>query len=103
MNIVKWLAPSRSAVNGEALIMVEPNEVADIEKMLMLVDGNSVGHFGLKVELVGIEKEPSIKPAMWQRKPIGPGYYSVEPQFGFPCASEMMAMERYYTVFVHRD
>ena len=61
MKIAKWLSPRNSNVNGVALIRVEPDEIADIEQMLILVDGDNVGHFGVTVTLVSEDVEPKIK------------------------------------------
>jgi len=103
MNIIKWLAPSLSAVTGKALIEVESGEVADIERMLVLIDGDSVGHFGLRAELVSTKEPPEIIPARYGGKPIGAGYYDVRPQFGYGTASYMKKYSRYYKVLVNRD
>ena len=104
MKIVKWLSPSNSVINGQALIRVEPNEDADIEKMLILVDGDSVGHFGVRVVLIKTGEEmPKIKSAIYRGKEIGARYLEAEKQFGFDNASEMKKQVRYYDVFVDRD
>ncbi len=82
MKLIKYLSSSTSRINGNALIRVDANEIADIEKMLILVDGDNVGNYGVKVELIKIgEKE----------------------QFGFPNASKIKQQTRYYKCFVRRD
>ena len=103
MRIIKWLAPNNSNVNGAALIRVEPDEIADIEQMLILVDGDSVGHFGVSVSLVSEDTEPEIEPQYYRGKPIGRGYYEAKGQFGFHNASSLKKKVRYYKCFVHRD
>lgn len=104
MKIVKWLSPSMSAMSGDALIKVEPNEDADIEKMLVLVDGDSVGHFGVSASLVKTGEEmPKIKPKMYNGKRIGSEYFTSERQFGYANASAIKKEVRYYEVFVNRD
>lgn len=103
MRIVEWLAPSLSAVNGIALVEVDAGEIADIEQMLILVDGDSVGHFGLEAKLVSQLEPPKIKPAMYGGKAIGMGHKDVDTQFGFSSASQLRKEKRYYKVFVHRD
>ena len=81
MKIEKWLGDPMNAVNGIALVVVEENEIADIEEMVILVDGDSVGNFGYSVHLEKVENE------------IG----------GVPNASTVKKSRRYYKVFVHRD
>lgn len=103
MKIVKWLSPRNSNVNGHTLIEVEPGETAEIEEMLKLVDGDSVGHFGVKATLIATEKMPDIKPAKYRGKPMGVGYFTAEGQFGFGRASVLKKQIRYYDVFVYRD
>ena len=68
MKIVKWLS-SQSTRSGRALIRVEPGEDADIERMLILIDGDSAGHFGIKAELVKTgEEEPTCTPTRVEGK-----------------------------------
>lgn len=102
MEIVRWLSDSMSAISGNALIRVEPRETADIEKMLALVDGNSVGHFGLSASLVSLAEFPKIKP-MKSRGKVMQGHFELVEQFGFPRASAMKNEARYYKVHVSRD
>ena len=103
MKITKWLSPSGSNKSATALIRVGPNEIADIEEMLKLVDGHK-GHFGIQVELVKTgADEPKYSPRKHNGWPIGPDYLDVEIQFGFPSSQEMKALVRYYKVFVARD
>ena len=100
MKIVKWLSPSNSSINGHALVRVESNEVADIEEMLKLVDGDSIGQFGFHVKIVKTGEE---MPKIRRNKLIGEGYYEAEEQFGFVNASNIRKEVRYYNVFVNRD
>jgi hypothetical protein len=79
MKVVKWLADSMSARIGYALVEVAENEVADVHEMLKLIDGDSVGHFGISVKLVGSDKQPEYK----QRK-NGPWTHG---QFGYGSAT----------------
>lgn len=95
MKIAFWLNNPMSAVNGIAVIEVEPGEIADIEKMLVLVDGDSVGHFGVSANLVSINNHPEIIKTKYGK--------DVREQFGYPNASTMQKSKRYYKVFVHRD
>lgn len=104
MKLVKWLSPALSAINGNALIRVEPDEDADIEKMLILIDGDSVGHFGLRAILVKTGDEmPKLEPKKYRGKSIGPGDLEPKKQFGYFNASSMKKQVRYYDVFVNRD
>lgn len=104
MKIVKWLSPTHSNRSGNALVRVEANEAADIEQMLALVDGDSVGHFGMKAELVKTgDEEPEYALTRVQGKIIGDEYISPKMQFGFDNASRMKTLVRYYNVDVSRD
>jgi len=103
MKVVKWLAP-HSNKSGRALVRVEPGEDADIERMLVLIDGDSAGHFGVKAELVKTgEEEPTYAPTRVQGKIIGPDYLEPKIQFGFDNASNLKKLVRYYNVFVAKD
>lgn len=104
MKIVKWLSPSMSCINGHALIRVEADEIADADKMLILVDGDSVGHFGYTIKLISVGEEmPKIKSAKYRGKLIGIGYYEADEDFGFPNSSKIKSSVRYYDCFVRRD
>lgn len=82
MKILKWEGNRHSAVNGIAHIEVEPGEIADIEEMLKMVDGDGTAHFGLSVKL--IHEEDDIKGA-------------------YNCASLLKQHKRVYRCFVDRD
>ena len=102
MKIERWLGNSSSSVNGIALLRVDPNEVADIEEMLKVVDGDCVGHFGISATLVATDKCPDVVPQKYNGKVLR-GYYEPKLQFGYVNASAMKKKVRYYKVFVHRD
>ena len=55
MKIKAWLNDPFSGILALAVIEVEPNEVPDPEQMIIMLDGDSVGHFGMKIELIGHE------------------------------------------------
>ncbi len=95
MKIVKWLSNPMSAIIGNALVEVEENEIADIEKMLKLIDGDSVGHFGISAKLVGSGKPPEYK--------NGKSGLWTYGQFGYDNASNLKVLKRYYEVRVSRD
>ena len=96
MRIEKWLNNSMSAVNGIAIVRVEADEIADIEEMLKVVDGDSVGHFGVKAYIVSTQDPPEIYVTKQKvKKP--------RMQFGYSNASSMRKKTRYYYVFVNRD
>ena len=82
MKIVKWKGNPLSAVNGIAYIQVNPDEVADIEEMVKLTDGDSVGNFGFSVKLHSSE---------------------APDKGGFPRTSVLKSYTRIYECFVHRD
>jgi hypothetical protein len=103
MKIVKWLSP-QSNRSGRALIRVEPGEDADIERMLILIDGDSAGHFGINAELVKTgEEEPTCTPTRVEGKIIGPDYLEPKMQFGFDNGSNLKNQVRYYNVFIAKD
>jgi len=95
MKIYQWLNNSYSAINGIAIVEVEPNETPPCEDFLKIVDGDNVGHFGYSICLLSLDKPPKIK--------IVKGIRDVESDFGFPNASTIIKHKRYYKVFVHRD
>ncbi len=96
MEIVKWLVDKSSAVVAEAVVKVDPGELADVEKMVDLLDGLGPGNFGWSVFILGVDKEPS-----YSEPPGGKVYPS--QQFGFPAAGEVKDKTRYYRVRVNRD
>jgi hypothetical protein len=96
MKTTNWLSDPLSAVNGIAIVEVEPDEVADIDKMLALVDGDDVGHFGYSAEIMSIDEPPEIYMTKHHGK-------EAKQQFGFPNYSELLKHKRYYKFFVHRD
>ena len=98
MKIHKWLNNPMSAINGIAIVRVEPDEVADIEQMLVVVDGDHVGHFGVNATLIGTGE--------WDEKWLSKrkdGSEYIMGQFGFANASSMRKQTRFYKVFVDRD
>lgn len=94
MKIIRWLSDCMSAIRGEAIVEVDENEIADIENMLILIDGDSVGHFGIDISLIGTDKCPELKRGKY-------GY--IGGQFGYVNASEMKKRKRFYRIYVHRD
>jgi len=97
MEIIKWLSDPMSAYRGEAIVKLEPGETVTMEDLLALIDGDSVGHFGLFIELVSTEGTPEVY------KDKRTGALKVRTQFGFPCASELRKLPRFYRVTVLRD
>jgi hypothetical protein len=95
MKIIKWLHEPMSARVGLALVEVGEGESSDVEEMLKLIDGDSVGHFGVDVKLVGTDNPPEYKKGR-------NGLYT-HGQFGYSCSSDMKKKKRYYEVHVHRD
>lgn len=100
MKIIEWITSPFSDRIGLAIIAVEPDEVADIEKMLVLIDGDSVGHYGLSAKLVGTEngvfdihKYAKLRKA--NKFAMG--------QFGYDRYSSQIKQCRYYEVHVSRD
>ena len=94
MKIHEWLNDPMSAINGIAVVEVEPGEIADAEKMLVLVD-QAPGFFGYSINLLTTDDPP-------KRKMVR-GLKDAEGQFGFVHMPGLMQRRRYYKVFVHRD
>ena len=94
MKIHEWLNDSMSAINGIAVIELEPGETADAEQMLALVD-SAPGFFGYSIDLVSTGEAPKVH----YRK----GWKDVDSQFGFPHMPTLQQRRRYYKVFVNRD
>lgn len=96
MKVEKWLSNSMSAIIGYAIVRLEPGEVADVEQMLSLIDGDSVGHFGVMARLQSVDEPPKCT-----RKSNRPWY--IHGTFGFDNASSLRQRVRFYEVMVNRD
>jgi hypothetical protein len=92
VKVLRYDGPSNSAVGVTAIIEVLPGEAADIEQMLILLDGDTVGHFGLTAKLLTVGHEPDPKSKSWN-----------EGDFGFDNASTIKTKTRYYKAHVSRD
>ena len=105
MKIYGWIGRANSDRNGIALVEVEAYEIADVEAMLHLVDGDSTGHFGVSASLVATEKFPKDELDKWLKAEQNPrrARSKLSAQFGFVNASALRTQVRYYKVFVHRD
>jgi hypothetical protein len=105
MKLHAWIGDPLSNRNGIALIEVAPGEVADIETMLAIVDGDSVGHFGVNASLIADERTTPEELTTWLKKQRNPKLQGsrLSAQFGFSNASALRAKQRYYKVFVNRD
>lgn len=98
MKIYKWLAEPLSSSIGYCIVEVAPDESSDVENMLILIDGDSVGHFGIYVKLIGTgDFDPE-----WIKKNAGGKEY-ISGQFGYSRGSEIRKEKRYYEVMVNRD
>lgn len=100
MRIKAWLNDSFSGILALAVIEVEPNEVPDPEQMIIMLDGDSVGHYGMKVELIGHEGF-DIDKYIKQSKASKIGYAS--GQFGFPHTTALRSKRRWYRAHLSRD
>lgn len=98
MKILYWLADSFSERIGLAIVKVESNEDADIEKMLILVDGTGSGHYGLQAKLVGTN-DFDIATYAKKRKALK----FTSGQFGYNGMPLLKEQIRYYEVHVSRD
>jgi len=88
-----------SAKSVEAVIQVDAGEVADVEPMARLVDGE-IGHFGFNATLIKIgDPEPEYTEKLHFGKPDG---IVVKRQFGYSTKPRQDEV-RYYEVRVHRD
>jgi hypothetical protein len=95
MKIHKWLSNPMSAIVGAAIVVVDEEEIADVDKMFCLVDGGGTGHFGYKVELLTVGNPPKLE----RRRG---NLYGVQ-QFGLPPYDVAFKQKRYYDVHVSRD
>lgn len=102
MEIYKWLNNPLSAIACNAVVLVKAGEVADIEKMVKLLDGDSVGTFGYSVKILSVDKPPKIVPCR-DKQGIIAGHKRGEEQFGFPSVAYTRETDRYYEVHVSRD
>jgi hypothetical protein len=105
MKIRGWINDSMSDRLGLAVVEVGANERATPEDMLRLVDGDSAGHFGVSITLVGsgdYDIDSWLREAR-HRYRSGKGSAASLGQFGFPNASAMEQGNRYYRVHVSRD
>ena len=90
-----------SAILALAIIEVEPNEVPDPEQMIIMLDGDSVGHFGMKIELIGHEGfdiDRYIKECKANK--TGTSWHT---QFGYPNTSTLRTLRRWYRAHLSRD
>lgn len=100
MKIKAWLNDPFSAILALAVVEVEPNEVPDPEQMIIMLDGDSVGHYGMKIELIG-EEGFDIDKYIKQSKASKTGYAS--GQFGFNNTSSLRSKRRWYRAHLSRD
>lgn len=98
MVVEKELFSSNKSIR--AIVRIERKEIADIEKMVILVDP-SYKNFGTSVRLIqiGDDKQLEYYPDNNYRKEEG---LKVEPQFGFDLKN-CINFVRYYEVSVYRD
>jgi hypothetical protein len=94
MKIIELLSDSSGLAS--AVIEVAESEVADIDEMLKLLDGDSAGNFGIGVHLLSTDQPPKIETDY-------KGTKRPKTQFGFDRASIVKAKKRYYHVLVYRD
>lgn len=96
MKIYKWLSDPMSAINGTAIVEVEPNEVADYDKMVSLVDTGL--NFGTSVQLMTLDEPPKVT---WTYK------YGWTPKYNLlaidASPDKMADRRRFYKVHVSRD
>lgn len=95
MKIVKILNDDCFSI--EAIIKVEPNEIADIEEMVALIDDDEFfGNCGVEARLVSIEKEPEI---IYNDFLVS---IPIKQEF-LPNISKIKDKDRYYWVCVYRE
>jgi len=97
MKIYRWLHDPMSERVGLAIIQVEPGEVADIERMAAIIDGDGTGHFGISAKLLTEETPPKIE--VWSKLGNKRGVES----FGHSPIRSYQTKDRYYEVHVSRD
>jgi hypothetical protein len=84
----------RDGSSASAIIEVDAGEVADIDEMLRLLEGEN-GSFGFDVKLVSTKERPEMK-AVGDRK-------LATRQMGFDGATEIKKHKRYYQIHVNLD
>lgn len=98
MKVVRWLNDPTSGKSVTGLVEVEPGEIADLEEMVKLVDGD-VGNFGFRMNIVATEPY-NVNSIV--RKDVR-GWESTKSQFGFDKTSQIQKAKRLYEVTVYRD
>lgn len=107
MKIYDWIYAGSTLQH--AIVEVNKGEKSDIEEMLKLLDGDTVGHFGVKVTLIcqeGYKDLDAYAKYLKNRIYYKPGSKKrkyVTEQFGFPNASKIRDSKRYYEVVVYTD
>ncbi len=97
MKLYKWLNDPFSARVGLAIIEVEPGETADIEAMARIIDGDTVGHFGISAKLLTEDNPPGIQTWGNLGNKRGVESFGHDPIRTYPTRS------RFYEVHVSRD
>ena len=101
MKIVRWLGNPRSAINGHAVVRVEPAEKAIFEDMVKLLDGPP--NFGAMIKLIGM-----VIPDEWDLKTFDEQgrvdeMLKYNGMGNYPIPEVAKTMIRYFDVFVDRD
>ena len=67
MHIREWISPPQSAVTGKAVVEVLPGELADLYKMIHLVDGSQTANFGVTIRCLGYSDKENLGhiPSVW--------------------------------------
>jgi hypothetical protein len=82
----------RDGSSASAIVEVEAGEIADMDEMLRLLEGEK-GHFGFDVKLVSTKERPEMR-TIADRK-------VAKLQFGFDGATEIKKHRRYYQIHVN--
>ena len=93
MRIVETL--HKDSLASSAIIEVVENEIADIDEMLVMVDGVTGFDYSADVRLVSTDSPPEIRTIAGERMPLR--------QHHFHKPDEIRQQKRYYEVLLRRD
>ena len=93
MKIVETL--HKDGLSSSAIIEVIEDEIADIDEMLVMVDGVIGFNYSADVRLVSTDSPPEMRTIAGQRTPMR------QPHFHLP--REIRQQKRYYEVLLRRD
>jgi hypothetical protein len=85
----------KDSLASSAIIEVVENEIADIDEMLVMVDGVTGFDYSADVRLVSTDSPPEMRTIAGERMPLR--------QHHFQKPHEIRQQKRYYEVLLRRD